>query len=260
MKRVVVTGAFSYTGAAVARELMARGYGIHTLTNRKAAIAPQLAVGERPEDASSASFRRKPEPSLPNDSLSPLDTGFRWYDADIRASTPITSSSLAFDAAHLEGELAGADVFVNTFWIRLPHGGEDFASAVEKSRLLIESAKRAGVRRIVHVSVSNAAVGSNLGYYAGKAQVEEIVRACGMSYAIVSPTLVVGPNDVLTNNVAWFLRRFPREEFLAALGLAPTDLPAPFDRFVPRCVTRRPEERFADAQEALEALSGGSGR
>ncbi|MCC6669996.1 MAG: sigma 54-interacting transcriptional regulator [Planctomycetes bacterium] len=60
--------------------------------------------------------------------------------------------------------------------------------------------------------------------------------------------------------LAPFLRRFPREEFLAALGLAPTDLPAPFDRFVPRCVARRPEERFADAQEALEALSGGSGR
>lgn len=30
-----------------------------------------------------------------------------------------------------------------------------------------------------------------------------------MEYSIVRPTLVIGPADVLTSNIAWFLRRFP---------------------------------------------------
>lgn len=57
--------------------------------------------------------------------------------------------------------------------------------------------------------MSNAQAGTNLGYYAGKALVEQHVRRVGLSHAIVRPTLVVGPTDVLTNNIAWFLRRFP---------------------------------------------------
>jgi nucleoside-diphosphate-sugar epimerase len=35
------------------------------------------------------------------------------------------------------------------------------------------------------------------------------VRAAGVSFGIVRPTLVVGPRDVLTSNIAWLLRRFP---------------------------------------------------
>jgi NADH dehydrogenase len=121
----------------------------------------------------------------------------------------ITSAPLLFDRAHLERELAGADVFVNTFWIRLPHAGQDFGSAVERSLLLVEAARAARVGRFVHVSVSNASPGSRLGYFAGKAAVDEAVRGSGLSHAIVRPTLVVGPSDVLTSNIAWLLRRLP---------------------------------------------------
>lgn len=57
-----------------------------------------------------------------------------------------------------------------------------------------------------------------------------------------------------------FVRRFPTDSFFAAGGLREADLAAPFDRFVARCVSRRPARRFADAQSALEFLCGGSGR
>jgi NADH dehydrogenase len=162
MGRVVLTGAFSYTGAAVAAELLRRGHAVHTLTNR----APP-------------------------------------------SGTPITAAPLRFEPDHLGQELAGADAFINTFWVRLPHAGQTFETAVEYSRLLLEAAARAGVGRLVHVSVSNAAAGTNLGYYRGKAEVEQALAGLGVSHAIVRPTLVVGPGDVLTNNIAWFLRRFP---------------------------------------------------
>ena len=75
--------------------------------------------------------------------------------------------------------------------------------------MLLRAAREAGVERIVHVSVSNPSLDSPLGYYRGKAAAEALVRSLGMSYAIVRPTLVVGPHDILVNNIAWFLRRFP---------------------------------------------------
>ena len=121
----------------------------------------------------------------------------------------IEVAPLTFGREHLVRELAGADLFVNTYWIRLPHAGQTFDSAVANSELLVEAAREAGVGRFVHVSVSNASLDSGLGYYAGKARTDAAVRASGLPHAIVRPTLVVGPNDVLTSNIAWCLRRFP---------------------------------------------------
>ncbi|MEM7199572.1 MAG: sigma 54-interacting transcriptional regulator [Planctomycetota bacterium] len=56
------------------------------------------------------------------------------------------------------------------------------------------------------------------------------------------------------------VREFPRRGLLEVLGLAAQDLPAPFDALLPRLVARQPDRRFADAQEALDSLVGGSGR
>jgi NADH dehydrogenase len=56
--------------------------------------------------------------------------------------------------------------------------------------VLLAAARNAGVRRIVHLSVTNASRDSPLPYFRGKAEVEEAVRACGLAYAIVRPTLV----------------------------------------------------------------------
>ena len=41
------------------------------------------------------------------------------------------------------------------------------------------------------------------------ADVEEILKGLGVPYAIIRPTLVFGDGDVLINNMAWALRRFP---------------------------------------------------
>jgi NADH dehydrogenase len=116
---------------------------------------------------------------------------------------------LKFDRQHLESQLSGADTFINTYWIRLPYAGQTFDTAVENSQILISAAKNAGVKRFVHISVSNAEKGTNLGYYRGKDQVENYLRESGIAYSIVKPTLIVGPGDVLTNNIAWFLRKLP---------------------------------------------------
>ncbi len=78
-----------------------------------------------------------------------------------------------------------------------------------RSRVLIGAAVEAGVRRIVHISITNPSENSPLPYFRGKALVEKAIRESGLSYAILRPTVLFSPEDVLINNIAWFLRRFP---------------------------------------------------
>ena len=113
------------------------------------------------------------------------------------------------DRKRLTAALRGADVLYNTYWIRFPHSGLDFDLAVANTRTLMQAASDAGVRKVVHVSVSNPSADSPLPYYAGKARAEDAVRESGLAYAIVRPTLVFGPGDILINNIAWLLRNVP---------------------------------------------------
>jgi len=109
----------------------------------------------------------------------------------------------------LRRSLAGASTLINTYWVRFPRGGMTFETAVRNSRILIKAARDAGVKRIVHVSIANPSLESPLGYYRGKARVEQAARESGMSYAILRPTVIFGAEDILINNIAWFVRHLP---------------------------------------------------
>ena len=113
------------------------------------------------------------------------------------------------DPDGLRRSMLGAGVLYNTYWIRFGRGRTTFEQAVENSRVLFEAAAQAGVGRIVHFSVANASPDSRLPYFRGKRRVEEILRDTGIPYAIIKPTLVFGEGDLLLNNMAWALRRFP---------------------------------------------------
>lgn len=119
-------------------------------------------------------------------------------------------SPLRFDdRAELVEALRGAETLYNTYWIRFPYRGMTFERAVENTRILFEAAVEAGVERIVHISVSSPSAESPYPYFRGKAAVERDLASVGVPFAIVRPTLVFGPHDVLVNNIAWILRRFP---------------------------------------------------
>lgn len=109
----------------------------------------------------------------------------------------------------LARNLEGASTLYNTYWIRFPHAGLTFDDAVANSRSLFDAAKTAGVGKIIHVSVTHASSESSLPYFRGKGQVEEVLAVSGVPYAIVRPTLIFGPEDILINNIAWCVRRFP---------------------------------------------------
>ncbi|MSQ21776.1 MAG: NAD-dependent epimerase/dehydratase family protein [Dehalococcoidia bacterium] len=105
--------------------------------------------------------------------------------------------------------LRGATTLYNTYWVRFPYGQVTFETAVANTRTLVKAAQEAGIRRIVHVSITNASESSPLPYFRGKGLVERAIMDSGLSYAIVRPTVVFGDEDILINNMAWLLRRFP---------------------------------------------------
>ena len=116
---------------------------------------------------------------------------------------------LDFDETGMARCLKGVDVLVNTYWVRFDRGKNTQPRAVENTRKLVKAARSAGVKRIVHVSIANPSADSHLPYYWGKAANEKTVIESGMSYAILRPTVLAGNEDILINNIAFLLRRFP---------------------------------------------------
>ena len=108
----------------------------------------------------------------------------------------------------LKRSLEGARALFNTYWIRFPHSGQSFDNAVANTLVMLDAAVAAGVRKFVHISVTHATE-SPLPYFRGKAMVEAAIRESPLSYAIVRPALIFGVEDILLNNIAWMLRRFP---------------------------------------------------
>ncbi len=126
------------------------------------------------------------------------------------AGSRIEAAPMSFDDPDaLRRSLEGASTLYNTYWIRFEKGPVTFQAAVENTKILVKAAESAGVERIVHVSITNASADSPLPYFKGKGFVEQAIRDSRLSYAIIRPTLVFGSEDVLLNNIAWAIRRFP---------------------------------------------------
>ena len=116
---------------------------------------------------------------------------------------------LDFDEAGMTHSLQGVDVLVNTYWVRFDRNENTQPRAVENTRKLVDAAGTAGVKRMVHISITNPSADSPLPYFRGKAANEKVVIESGMGYAILRPTVLVGDEDILINNIAFLLRRFP---------------------------------------------------
>lgn len=105
--------------------------------------------------------------------------------------------------------MCGASTLYNTYWVRFDRGEVTHDVAVRNTAALVRAAEEAGIRRIVHISVSNPSLESALPYFRGKAQAEQAVLRCRVSHAILRPALLFGAEDILINNIAWLLRSVP---------------------------------------------------
>lgn len=109
----------------------------------------------------------------------------------------------------LTESLRDVSVLYNTYWVRFNHPGFTFADAVRNTKVLFQAAADAGVKRIVHISITNPSEDSPLEYFSGKAHAERDLIESGLSYTILRPTVLFGKEDILINNIAWGLRRMP---------------------------------------------------
>jgi NADH dehydrogenase len=113
------------------------------------------------------------------------------------------------DESDLASSLQGVHTFYNTYWVRFDRGENTQPRAVENTRKLVQAAVKAGVQRIVHISITNPSSDSDLPYFWGKAANERAVIESGIPYVILRPTVLFGTEDILINNIAWLLRRIP---------------------------------------------------
>ncbi len=165
----VVTGAFGYSGRWIAKELLSRGKKVKTLTN---------AIG-------------RDDPFNGRVEVLPID--FSDHDSLVLS-------------------LKGAEVLYNTYWVRYKNqkGGYAHDLAVENIRKLFLAAEEAGVKRVIHFSVAHPHKAPDWSYFRGKVEVEKFLTESSLSYAILRPTVFYGgERDVLINNMAWLIRKFP---------------------------------------------------
>jgi uncharacterized protein YbjT (DUF2867 family) len=122
----------------------------------------------------------------------------------------VTASSYNFENPDkLTQYLAGCETLFNTYWVRFKYRQASFARALKNTQTLFDCARKAGVKKIVHISVTNPSDTDPLPYYQGKARQEQMLRELGVDYTIVRPALVFGKEDILVNNIAWTIRKFP---------------------------------------------------
>lgn len=102
-----------------------------------------------------------------------------------------------FDALKkLRELLRGIDCLINTYWVRFEHRLFTHEQAVANTRILFTAAREAGVRRIVHVSITNPDAASDLPYFKGKAELESVLVGSGLSYCILRPTVLFNGKNI----------------------------------------------------------------
>jgi NADH dehydrogenase len=201
-----VTGAFGYTGRYIARQLIDAGYETHTLTN-KTSFSSHIDCHVL-RARCTRSLRVRNDSHCEEGALATNEAISHSYDNPCRARIKVIP--LHFNnTEELINSLHGTSVLYNTYWVRFNHKNFSFAQAVDNSAKLFEAAKKAGVKRVVHISVTNPSMDSPLEYFSGKAKVERALIESGLSYAILRPAIIFGKEDILINNIAWFLRNFP---------------------------------------------------
>ena len=157
---IAVTGATGYVGHYVVRELLERG---HTVT----AISRSGAKSSTASGKTLATFE-----------------GVKYVGGDVSS------------ARNLDLALAGADVVVHLVGIIAERGDQTFQNVhVSGTKNVLEAAKKAGVKRYLHMSALGASATAVSGYSASKFAAEELVRASGLEYTIFRPSLIFGEGD-----------------------------------------------------------------
>lgn len=160
MKKIVVLGGSGFVGRSVCEQLTRRDPGVHLVVpTRRLRHAGGLRV-------------------LPNIEIVQCDV---------------------HDAVALSGCLRGCDAVINL--VGILHGSAAEFDAVHHKlpETLMRAMHAAGVARLVHLSALGVAAYAPSHYLRSKAAGEEAVKAGGVAFTILRPSLVFGARDRLLN-------------------------------------------------------------
>jgi uncharacterized protein YbjT (DUF2867 family) len=178
--RVVVAGGSGFLGGAAVRRLVADGHDVRVMTAHPSRSADRIQrLGAQP------------------------------VTGDVR------------EPSSLPRAVEGADAVLQsltfpTFPVEKPRKGFTFEEFDHHGTArLVDAAAQARVDRYVFVSGVGAAPDVPEPWTRAKWEGEEVVRASGVSHAIVRPSWAYGPDDVALNRFLWFARHAP---FVPVIG------------------------------------------
>jgi uncharacterized protein YbjT (DUF2867 family) len=116
----------------------------------------------------------------------------------------------AHDQRSVEEAVAGADCVVNAISLYVEHGRDTFHSVhVETAAKIARTARRAGIRRFVHVSGIGADTTSPSPYIRSRGEGEAAVQTAFPGAVIVRPAVMFAPDDAFLTTILRLLRSLP---------------------------------------------------
>jgi uncharacterized protein YbjT (DUF2867 family) len=171
--KVFLTGATGFVGSHMLRRLLDEGHSVRALVRDP----------ERAAKSTTLSTTRRQVEFLPGDIVS---------------------------GAGLDAAIAGCDAVIHLVGIIAEKGANTFAAVHHGgTRNVVEAAKRAGVRRFVHMSALGVRADAATAYQSTKWRGEEEVRRSGISFCILRPSIIFGPGDGFVTQMMDVMRKAP---------------------------------------------------
>jgi len=172
--RIFLTGATGFVGRNMLKHLLDEGHAVRALLRGLPGQKARLVQGFRHEG------------------------DFAYVPGDVVSGAGLEQGMADCDAAiHLVGIIA--EKGSNTFEA-VHHIG---------TKNVVEAAKRAGIRRFVHMSALGVRADGVAEYQRSKWRGEEEVRGSGIPYCILRPSLIFGPGDGFVTQMMDMMKQAP---------------------------------------------------
>ncbi len=115
-----------------------------------------------------------------------------------------------FSRDALEKGMKGCDAVIHLVGIIKETGNETFEKIhIEGTKCVVDAARSAGIRHFVHMSSENARADAPSRYHTTKYNAEEYLKASGLTYTIMRPSMMFGEEDQNFNELAKIIRSTP---------------------------------------------------